>query len=191
MDRLLEGVDFDRARTVVEFGVGTGCVTREILRRLRPDARLISLEINPAFVAGCTSVGDPRFTLVEGCATRLPEILRAQGVDKVDAVVSSLPLSLMDEAVVDRILDVAQDSLAPSGVFTQYQYSLSNHARMTARYGDVAVKFTLANVPPAFVYVCRQGRTTTPARKRVPSLGFLYAAALAAVAVAVRAYQQL
>lgn len=191
MDRLLEGVDFTRARTVVELGVGTGCVTREILRRLRPDGRLISLEINPAFVAGCRSIDDPRLTLVEGCATQLPTILREHGVGEVDAVVSSLPLSLMDDPVVDRILDVAQASLAPEGVFTQYQYSLSNYARMTSRYRDVAVKFTLVNVPPAFVYECTQSRAPAPSRRRIPSLGSLYAAALAAVAVAVRAYQQL
>lgn len=190
--RLLEGVDFATARNLVELGTGTGCVTREILRRMRPDARLISLEINPVFLEVCRELGDGRLRLVEGCATELPRILRDEGMEGVDAVVSSLPLSLMDEWVVDRILDGVQASLGPGGVFTQYQYSMSNHARLTSRYRHVAVKFALANVPPAFVFACTQRRLAASAsRRRVPTLGSLYAAALAAVAVAVRAYQQL
>ena len=187
-------MDFAIARDVVELGVGTGCVTRELLRRMRPDARLLSLEINPAFIEACSrSLRDPRLTLRQACATTLPAVLEQEGMDGVDAVVSSLPLSLMDDDVVDRILDVSRASLRPHGRFVQYQYSLSNHPRMTERYGDVAVGFTLLNVPPAFVYRCtrqpagvgaRESRTRTP-------LASLYAASLAAVALAVRTYQQL
>lgn len=190
--RLLEGVDFASARRIVELGAGTGCVTREILRRMCPDARLVSLEINPVFVEACREFRDPRLRLVQGCAADLTRILREEDMEEVDAVVSSLPLSLMDDTVVERILDGVQACLSPDGVFTQYQYSLSNHARLASRYRDVGVKFALANVPPAFVYACTQRRATAPAaRRHVPTLGSVYAAALAAVGVAVRAYQQL
>ena len=63
---------------------------------------------------------------------------------------------------------------------------------MTQRYGDVDVGFTLLNVPPAFVYRCTRrpaGEVGRVSRVRAP-LGSLYAAALAAVALAVRTYQQ-
>lgn len=192
--RLAGCVDFAHARHIVELGMGTGCVTRELLRRMRPDTRLISLEINPSFIEECRhSIRDARLTIVQACATTLPEVLEREGLDGADAVVSSLPLSLMPQDVVDRILDVARSSLRPGGRFVQYQYSLANHPRLTERYGDVAVGFTLLNVPPAFVYKCSQegalgsGRR---ARTREP-LAWAYAGVLAAVALAVRAYQQL
>lgn len=192
VDRLLEGVDFTRARNIVELGAGTGCVTREILRRMHPDARLLALEINPVFVELCRSLEDSRLRLAQVCATALPELLRQEGIETADAVVSSLPLSLMDDDVVDEVLDVVRASLGPDGTFAQYQYSLSSHQRLVQRYEDVAVTFAYANVPPAFVYSCTQGRNIVGgARRSVSSLGSLYAAALAAVAVAVRAYQQL
>ena len=37
---LTRPIDFRRARTVVELGPGTGAVTKEILKHLRPDGKL-------------------------------------------------------------------------------------------------------------------------------------------------------
>lgn len=193
VQRLIRGIDFARARTIVELGVGTGCVTRALLRRMRPDARLVSLELLAEFAEACDCVGDPRFTLHQACATTLPDVLAEEGIGSVDAVVSSLPLSIMDPAVVERILDAARDCLGPQGRFFQYQYSLSHHHRMLARYGGVDVGFTLLNVPPAFVYTCVQVPEGSRARHRRARRSFasLYAAALASVAMAVRALQEL
>jgi len=192
VDRLVRGIDFANARVIVEFGVGTGCVTRKILGRMRPDARLISLEINPTFIEEARQISDPRLTLLQACATMLPQILEEEGIPFVDAVVSSLPLSIMDDEIVDRILDVARESLGPEGRFFQYQYSLSQRHRLSGRYNDVAVGFTMLNVPPAFVYECSQQQGTLRRRERVPpALGSFYASALAGVAVMVRAYQDL
>jgi len=191
--RLIRGIDFTRARHIVELGVGTGCVTRALLRRMRPDARLVSLELVQEFAEACDCVGDPRFTLRNVCATTLPDILEEEGIESVDAVVSSLPLSIMDPAVVDRILDVARDCLGPEGKFLQYQYSLSQQHRMLSRYPDVAVGFTLLNVPPAFVYACspRPARNLARNGRARRTFGSLYAAALASVAMGVRVLQDL
>jgi phospholipid N-methyltransferase len=52
---------------------------------------------------------------------------------------------------------VSQAALAPGGKFLQYQYSLKHHAMLQERYDDVQLGFTLANIPPAFVYECTQG----------------------------------
>jgi len=189
-ERLAQGIDYANANVIVEFGVGTGCVTRRILRRMRPDARLISLEVNPTFVEEGLRISDPRLRVRHACATTLPQVLEEEGIEAVDAVVSSLPLSIMDNTVVDRILDVAQDSLAPGGKFLQYQYSLCQRHRMSRRYTEVAVGFTLLNIPPAFVYDCSQREVAARRALRVgPAFGSLYAATIAAVAVIVRAIQ--
>lgn len=188
VERLLGGIDFERARVIVQFGVGTGCVTRAILEQMRQDARLICLEINDDFVDDGAQIQDPRLTLRHACATTLPEILEREGIDAVDAVVSSLPLSLIDDATVDRILDVARDCLRPDGHFVQYQYSLNQRDRMSSRYRDVAVEFTLLNIPPAFIYQC-SGPAESGEPRRVRALsGSIYASALAVVALIVRGF---
>lgn len=194
MKRLVRGVDFGRARTLVELGVGDGCVTRELLRRMHPDARLVSLEINPAFVEACRALDDPRLTLVEACATQLPEVLKREGLGEVDAVVSSLPLSIMDPSAVEAILDVSRSVLRQGGRFLQYQYSLAHHQSLCRRYGAVEVDFTLFNIPPAYVYVCSIPEERAAPKRRLRrrwSLAGAYAAMLAWVAMAVRAVQQL
>ena len=89
-----------------------------------------------------------------GTATDLQMVLRRGDVTEVDYIVSSLPLSILDDAIADGILNAAQASLKPGGKFLQYQYSLTYLGRLTERYGDVRLGFTLRNVPPAFVYEC-------------------------------------
>jgi phospholipid N-methyltransferase len=152
--RLLKGVDFSSARNIAELGPGTGCVTREILRRMRPEARLVSLELNPVFVEACRRIADSRLTMRCSCASRLPEVLEEEGIEGVDAVVSSLPLGMMDDGMVVRVLQASRESLRPGGTFVQYQYSLSRHWGMEALFPSVTVRFTPFNVPPAFVYTC-------------------------------------
>ncbi|MCJ7629130.1 MAG: hypothetical protein MUO50_12180 [Longimicrobiales bacterium] len=72
-------MDYNRALHIVELGVGTGCVTRELLKRMRPDARLISLEINEIFVEQCRSIRDERLVLRHSCATLLSQVLEEEG----------------------------------------------------------------------------------------------------------------
>jgi phospholipid N-methyltransferase len=89
-----------------------------------------------------------------GCATNLRGVLAHSGGSEVDYIVSSVPLSILDDRLADEILQVAQGCLRPGGMFLQYQYSLSYRRRLTEQYGDVRLGFTLRNLPPAFVYEC-------------------------------------
>ena len=48
---MLDMADFERARTVVELGAGTGVYTGEVIARLRPDARFLAFEVDPNLIA--------------------------------------------------------------------------------------------------------------------------------------------
>jgi phospholipid N-methyltransferase len=153
--RLLREVDFERARRVVHLGVGTGCITRALLDGLRPDARLYAMELNPIFVDDCrATLRDPRLALRQGCAGDLGRFLAAEGVGEVDYVVSSLPLAIMPDELVERILAAAEEHLAADGMFLQYQYSLRQRQALQRRFREVYVGFAFANIPPAYVYEC-------------------------------------
>lgn len=156
--RLLRAIDFDRARTVVQLGVGTGCITRALLERMHPEAQLLSLELNAVFIEENREITDPRLTLVQGCASALPRFVVEAGLGPVDYIVSSLPLAIMNPLLVGRILRESDRLLAPDGMFLQYQYSLSQRKVLEKRFQDVRVGFTLANIPPAFVYECTPTR---------------------------------
>src|SRR5579871_1100697 len=103
--QLLEPIDWERARVIVEYGPGVGGITAEILRRMRPDARLIAIEMNPDFVRFLrNSLRDERFHVAEGSAADVKEILHQQGHAKATYIISGIPLGTMSQAVREPIL---------------------------------------------------------------------------------------
>ena len=102
---LTKPIDFRRARIVVELGPGTGAVTNEILKRMRPDARLFAVDINPTFIDHLNSTcQDPRLIPLCGSATDLQSLLALHDVDSADAIVSSLGLTGMDHRTRTSIM---------------------------------------------------------------------------------------
>ncbi|MFK7862655.1 MAG: class I SAM-dependent methyltransferase [Pseudohongiellaceae bacterium] len=152
--RLLSSIEFEPARCIVELGPGNGCVTHELLRRMHKDSILISFELNPEFFAQLQLIRDSRLHVVNVCASTIRDVLDGMGIDKVDHIVSSLPLALIDATVVDSILHSASVNLKSGGRFLQYQYSLKNYSDMKPIFSEVNLRFTFANMPPAFVYDC-------------------------------------
>src|SRR5712672_597133 len=78
--QLLQPIDWEKARVIVEYGPGVGGITAEILRRMRPDARLIAIEMNPEFVSFLRkTLVDERFQVVEGSAADVRDIMQKSG----------------------------------------------------------------------------------------------------------------
>jgi phosphatidylethanolamine/phosphatidyl-N-methylethanolamine N-methyltransferase len=161
------------AGCVVEFGPGTGAMTRALLEALPRRARLLCFEVNPRFCAYIRETfNDPRLELVEGSATGLRAELAARGLGSVDAVVSSLGLTVMPEAECEAIMRGLVEALGPAGAFTQFQYlhSMLLHiqpgrrqlrrfkaARFLQRYfSQVSTEVVWCNLPPALVVACRR-----------------------------------
>jgi len=152
VDSLLANVDFENARLIVEFGAGSGCVTRELLRRMRADARLYSFELNAVFYEEVSSIKDARLTVVHGCATQAPQVLEA---GSVDCVVSGLPMGNFGSRAKLGVLGAVHAVLKPHGHFSQFQYSLLDYRLMRRHFDSVSLGYTPFNFPPAFVYRCK------------------------------------
>ena len=76
VDGVLKQVDWDKARVIVEYGPGVGTFTTKLLKRMRADATLIALEINPDFFKFLgKSLRDPRFHLVQESAAEIDAVL--------------------------------------------------------------------------------------------------------------------
>src|SRR5258708_37456125 len=107
---LIRPIDFRRARTVVELGPGTGAVTNEILKRLRPDGKLIAVDINQTFIHHLRNTcHDPRLVPLCGSAADLRSLLAVHDVGPhnvapVGAVGSSFGLTAMDNQTRPSIL---------------------------------------------------------------------------------------
>jgi len=169
---MLRPIDFRAAAVIVELGVGTGAFTIEMLRRMAPHARLYALEINPTFIEHVRHrIRDPRFVPILARAEDLDQVLLEKGVERADAIVSSLGLSNMGESQRCAIVGQAIACLAPGGVLTQFQYlhaagepnwfsalglpRFSEEEFLRSYFRQVHSEKVLWNLPPATVFACR------------------------------------
>jgi phospholipid N-methyltransferase len=157
--QLLEPVNWNQARVVVEYGPGVGNITAEILRRMHPDAILIAIEMNPDFVSYLRRViPDARLKVVEGSAESVDEILRRFGRDRADYIISGIPFSTIAAPVRERILQKTCEVLKPRGAFLVYQFSARVFDDLKRIFGYVGRSFELLNVLPAHLFYCQPKR---------------------------------
>jgi phosphatidylethanolamine/phosphatidyl-N-methylethanolamine N-methyltransferase len=156
LKKMLKNINFENSKVIVEFGPGTGVFTKELLKQKNDDCTLIIIELNDMFYAQIEQQfsGLPNVVLRKDSAENLDSILEELGLEKVDAIVSSLPLAIIPKEIVDKILLVSKASLQPDGQFIQFQYSLTSKRKLEKYFETIKVTFTARNIPPAFVYHC-------------------------------------
>jgi len=153
--RVTRNAGLDQARVVVELGPGTGGTTAALLRALRPDGKLLAIEINPRLAERVRArLADPRLIVHCGSAEDIAGALAAHGLAAPDAVISGIPFSTMPRPVALAILRSIRDGLAPTGRFVAYQ--VRDRVAVLARevFGRRAshVELEVRNVPPMRVY---------------------------------------
>jgi phospholipid N-methyltransferase len=154
--QLLEPVDWEQARVIVEYGPGVGVITAEVLRRMRPDAMLIAIETNPAFVTYLRdSIHDERLHVVQASAEAVDEVLQRYGQSNASYVISGIPFSTIPAAVRERILLKTCEALKPGGSFLVYQFSTRVLEDLQRIFRYVRRQFEPLNVLPAHLFFCQ------------------------------------
>lgn len=151
--KMLSHADFKGAKLIIELGGGDGSITKGIVNNLDPDTELLVFEISKSF---CRSMEkqfpQKNVRIINDSAENIGEYLLGR---KADYILSSLPFSFFAPEVRDQILTQSKTALTPSGSFIQgcYSYLLKNMFKK--HFELVNTSFTLKNIPPAFVMVCR------------------------------------
>jgi phosphatidylethanolamine/phosphatidyl-N-methylethanolamine N-methyltransferase len=152
--------------TVVELGAGTGALTTRIRDRLPAGSRLLAVELDEV-LATHLAARLPGVDVRQGDAEHLPELLAAAGITRADAVVTSLPWTLLPGHRRDAALDAIAAALTPEGMATAVltRTALPGRARelrqaFEARFAEVeAMPVVWRNVPPAALLVARRPAT--------------------------------
>jgi phospholipid N-methyltransferase len=159
---LCAGLDIESKRVIVEYGPGTGSLTREILPKIAPGARYAAIELNGK-MAQSFRASFPSVELFEGSAETLPEVLRQMGEPHADCIISGLPWTFFPDELQDRILDTTCACLKEGGTFTAFSYlhglllpqGQRFRKQLDSRFSKVSrSSLELRNLPPAFVYWC-------------------------------------
>ena len=158
-----DSVPSDPKRVIVEYGPGTGTISRGIINRKHMDATLICFEKNQTLYNSLRdSISDKNVFVVNGDAFDSPAILAERfnlDVNSVDCFISTLPNTFLDynRLISDKVCPL----LKKNGLFVTYQYvtakvnSKALTPALTKYFGKVEKKNVLWNLPPATVYTCR------------------------------------
>jgi phosphatidylethanolamine/phosphatidyl-N-methylethanolamine N-methyltransferase len=147
-------MDFGQPRVIAEFGPGEGCHTREIARRMDSNSKLLLFELDAELAEYLRGQfrDDPRISVLNTDALRLPEELAALNLPHCDYVVSGIPFSILEPEKKRELLQKVHQSLAPEyhSAFIIYQITneLVGHCRHFPRR---ETEYCLVNIPPNFV----------------------------------------
>ena len=156
--KMIDGIDWDAAKCIVELGAGTGPITAQVVRRLKPHTRAVVIELDPTLCGRLQSrfQGVPNLDVIQGDATLFDKYLAERNITQVDHVLSGLPLPSFPQDLRDAVLETSARTLSPTGTFRQLTVMPWIYYRLYARYfDDVRFRFCPWNLPPGGVYVCR------------------------------------
>jgi phospholipid N-methyltransferase len=152
---LMEQIDWDRARVVLEFGPGVGTITREVLKRMRPDAVLLVIELNEEFVRYLSAtIRDPRFRVVHGSAAQVRRILAEQGLTPADYIISGIPYSFIPELQRQQIVAESREALKAHGSMLVFQFTRAVLPCLKSSFRSVTLNVQLFNILPALIFHC-------------------------------------
>ncbi|MEN2282005.1 methyltransferase domain-containing protein [Algoriphagus sp. SE2] len=153
VNKMLSFSDLSNAKLIVEMGGGDGSITQGIVDRLAPDAELLVFEISTSFCEAMEKqFPQENVKIINDSAENIHLYLEGK---KVDYIFSSLPFSFISPEIRDEILRQSSSALNSSGYFIQICYSYLLKNLFKKHFKSVSSSFTLKNLPPAFVMVCK------------------------------------
>lgn len=169
--RMVEDMGVESADVIFEFGAGTGVFTRTLIERMKPDAQLVAVEINPAMVRHLRR-RFPALSIMEESAENVDEYRERHGIGPIDCVICGLPWAVFSDELQDSLLDSVVSNLRPGGAFATFAYLHSLwfpaarrlERKLGQRFGAVdRTRPVWRNLPPALVYRCRKTNGLPPA----------------------------
>lgn len=155
--KMLKNIDFENARCIVEYGPGTGKITKEILKRASKDCKVLCFEINKRLTSYLKrQIRDERLIIINDSAENIKEHLKNLGIKETDYVISGLPFSTLPRRKKYIIIGETKDTLNSKGKFVVYQFISSLKKHLYGSFSKITTSFIPLNIPPCFVYVCEK-----------------------------------
>ena len=152
VERTVKAMNLQQAKVVVEYGAAQGVMTRKILEKMRPDARLLAIEFNAPLFEELKKLSDPRLTLVHGDVREIDKILKSHGFEGADVIVSGVPFAFFSGRGRHELLTKTSELLFPGGRFVAYQVTTHLIPMLKDYFSDVDTQFEVRNIPPHFVF---------------------------------------
>lgn len=153
----IQRVDFDKAKVIVELGAGTGPITNQVIRRLKPHTTFLAIERDADFARILRERFSnlPNVEIIHADVRDLGALLEARKITSVDYFLSGLPTPSLPPEVRQDLLASVRKYLAPHGHYsniTEIPYYYLKYYQ--SHFHNVDFQFVAINMPPGGVYHC-------------------------------------
>jgi phosphatidylethanolamine/phosphatidyl-N-methylethanolamine N-methyltransferase len=153
VNKMLAPVDWENTKLFVEYGPGVGTFCQPILDQLRPDGKLIVIDLNPDFIEYLTKTfRDSRFIAVHGSAADVVQIIGDFGFSHADYILSGLPFSTLPNNLGPIIAAETAKAIRPGGAFLVYQFRARARDFMTPHFAKIDNGFEAWNILPCHLF---------------------------------------
>lgn len=162
-------VDPSSPQVILELGAGTGAVTKQIVRQMHPQSRLIAVEIDPDFAKRLrASITSRNVEVLVEDVTHLHDTLAALDVTQVDLIISGLPMPSLPINTVAAVRKLMR-TYGAAGWYSQLtEFPWGMYQKFYERlFGHVEYRVVPVNIPPGGTYHCRIKAQLAPALARI------------------------
>jgi len=139
-------------KIIVEFGLGHGNITKEILRNISNSSKVYAFEVNKDFCKHVEKeINDKRLIIINDSATNLDKYF-----DKnVHSIISSLPFSFFSHKKRKIIMKDSYKTLTKGSFYSQVLYSRFSFKKYKSIFDNCQL-LRFSNFPVEYIYHCQK-----------------------------------
>lgn len=156
--KMVDTINFETAKCIVELGPGTGVFTKEIIKRKKKETVFILIEINELFFKQLERKfkDEQNVIIIHGSAEEIKKYMKELNIECIDYVLSGLPFTSLPKEVSVRILSNVMELIHDNGKFITFQYSLLKKGVIQRFFPEITLEKVWLNFPPAYVLSCKK-----------------------------------
>lgn len=153
-EKMLAPIQWNEARSIAELGAGTGAITKYLYSTKKEGSKILLFEKDTYLRENLSKQYADCSVYEDAC--QLQTVMRNEGIEQLDCILSGLPFFNFSAVTRSRLLEQILLSLKCGGLFIAFQYSWQMKHQLEQHFDIIKICFVPVNLPPAFVYVCRK-----------------------------------
>lgn len=156
--KMVENIKFNQVQCIVEYGSGTGVITKEILKRRNPNTTVLLFEKNQEFyqLLNKKFASEKNVIIINDSAENLGDYLDEFNIPYVDSVISGLPFASIPRQTAEEILENTLNYLKSDGEFVTFQYTKCKMNLFNQFFPHITIQKEMRNIPPAYILYCKK-----------------------------------
>lgn len=139
-------------KIIVEFGMGHGNITQEILNTIAPTSKVYAFEVKESFCNHVRkTIADDRLIIINDGAQNLKKHVK----DNINTVISSIPFSFFSKEKGMAIIQDAYDLLENNAYYSQVLYTKFNFKKFQKIFEECEMTSN-KNFFTEYIYHCKK-----------------------------------